>query len=74
MSINDITNEDAWVEKEFIHIMSENLCIRMLSSEKIIKCNDMVLGILSGPLKFMYANQLLGMILWMDIMWIIRCR
>ena len=27
-----------------------------------------VLEILSGPLKFMYANQLLGMILWMDIM------
>jgi hypothetical protein len=56
------------LKKEFIHIMSENLCIRIFTSEKIIKRNDMVLEILSGPLKFMYANQLLGMILWMDIM------
>ena len=35
--------------------------------------NVKVLEILSGPLKFMYANQLLGMILWMDIMWTVVC-
>ena len=50
---------------EFIHVMSEKLCIRISTSENIVRYNvNMVFREFSGPLKFIYANQLLSVILW----------
>ena len=59
---------------EFIHVMSEKLCIGILTSENMVTYNDnMVFRDFSGPFKFIYANQLLSVILWKFIVYQYIC-